>query len=74
MNKTAELKRREAFQKARLKKMVSQREVYTALAISESHYRNIESGRGNPDAVLLFKLANYFGESPENLFPDLAAL
>ncbi|MCY9561684.1 helix-turn-helix domain-containing protein [Paenibacillus larvae] len=40
--------------------------------VSESHIRNIKSGRGNPDAKLLFKLAKYFETTPENLFPDLA--
>lgn len=74
MQIVAESKRREAFRNARSKKKVSQREVSIALDISESHFRNIESGRGNPDAVLLFKLAKYFGEAPEELFPDLASL
>ncbi|PYE42118.1 helix-turn-helix transcriptional regulator [Paenibacillus barcinonensis] len=68
----AELKRREAFKIARSRKKVSQREASIALNISESHFRNIESGRGNPDAVLLFRIARYFGETPENMFPDLA--
>lgn len=64
--------RRQAFQKLRKKFKVSQRQVSIDLNVSESHIRNIESGRGNPDAVLLFKLAKYFETSPEELFPDLA--
>ena len=65
-------RRREAFQFFRRKLKVSQRQLSIDLQVSESHIRNIESGRGNPDAKLLFKLAKYFGTAPENLFPDLA--
>jgi len=42
------------------------------MKVSDSHIRNIESGRGNPDVKLLFKLAKYLNTSPEELFPDLA--
>ena len=65
-------KRRQAFQMYRKKFNVSQRQVSLDLNVSESHIRNIESGRGNPDAILLFKLAKYFETTPEELFPDLA--
>ena len=65
-------RRREVFQFFRRKLNVSQRQLSIDLKVSESHIRNIESGRGNPDAKLLFKLARYFGTSPEKLFPDLA--
>jgi putative transcriptional regulator len=66
------LKRREQFRILRAKFNISQRKLSIDLGVSESHIRNIESGRGNPDAVLLFKLAKYFGVPPESLFPDLA--
>jgi putative transcriptional regulator len=65
-------RRRESFRKFRRQFNVSQRQLSIDLAVSESHIRNIESGRGNPDAKLLFKLAKYFETSPEELFPDLA--
>ncbi|WEG14115.1 helix-turn-helix transcriptional regulator [Pullulanibacillus sp. KACC 23026] len=64
--------RRETFQRLRQRLNVSQRQVSIDLNVSESHIRNIESGRGNPDAKLLFKLAKYFETSPDQLFPDLA--
>jgi len=66
--------RRQAFRKYRNKRGVSQREASIDLGVSEGHIRNIESGRGNPDAVLLFKLSKYYGAKPEDLFPDLAAV
>lgn len=66
------LTRRQVFQKYRRQFKVSQRQLSIDLAVSESHIRNIESGRGNPDAKLLFKLAKYFETTPEKLFPDLA--
>jgi putative transcriptional regulator len=65
-------RRRERFQKFRRQFDVSQRQLSIDLDVSESHIRNIESGRGNPDAKLLFKLSNYFKTTPEELFPDLA--
>ncbi|MED4052960.1 helix-turn-helix transcriptional regulator [Niallia taxi] len=68
------IERRQQFQKLRKQMNLSQRQVSIDLDISESHFRNIESGRGNPDAVLLFRLAKYFKTSPELLFPDLAAI
>jgi putative transcriptional regulator len=66
--------RKIAFQNCRKRLDLSQRQVCIDLGISDAHFRNIESGRGNPDAKLLFMLANYFGVRPEELFPDLAAL
>ncbi|WP_144528764.1 helix-turn-helix transcriptional regulator [Peribacillus simplex] len=65
-------RRRESFQRFRRQFNVSQRQLSIDLDVSESHIRNIESGRGNPDAKLLFKLAKYFETRPEELFPDLA--
>ncbi|TKI53127.1 helix-turn-helix transcriptional regulator [Lysinibacillus mangiferihumi] len=64
--------RRERFRFYRKLYNVSQRQLSMDLNVSESHIRNIESGRGNPDAKLLFRLAKYFKTSPEELFPDLA--
>jgi putative transcriptional regulator len=64
--------RRLRFRSLRQKFNVSQRQLSIDLNVSESHIRNIESGRGNPDAKLLFKLAKYFNTTPEYLFPDLA--
>lgn len=63
--------RRERFRYYRSLNNVSQRQLSIDLNVSESHIRNIESGRGNPDAKLLFRLAKYFNTSPEKLFPDL---
>ncbi|AMK72379.1 MULTISPECIES: helix-turn-helix transcriptional regulator [Bacillus] len=65
-------RRRERFRKYRSQFKISQRQLSLALNVSESHIRNIESGRGNPDVKLLFRIANYFGTSVEDLFPDLA--
>lgn len=64
--------RRERFRSLRQKYNISQRQLSIDLEVSDSHVRNIESGRGNPDAKLLFQLARYFDVSPEYLFPDLA--
>ncbi|WP_124113844.1 helix-turn-helix domain-containing protein [Paenibacillus xylanexedens] len=64
--------RREQFRKHRKQKNVSQRKVSMDLGVSENHIRNIESGRGNPDVKLLFKMIKYFGVQAEDLFPDLA--
>lgn len=64
--------RRERFRYYRRINNVSQRQLSIDLNVSDSHIRNIESGRGNPDAKLLFKLAKYLNTSPEELFPDLA--
>ncbi|UII58091.1 helix-turn-helix domain-containing protein (plasmid) [Cytobacillus spongiae] len=65
-------RRRETFKSYRKQFKVTQRQLSIDLDVTESHIRNIESGRGNPDARLLFKLARYFETSPEKLFPDLA--
>ncbi|MET4560798.1 putative transcriptional regulator [Lysinibacillus parviboronicapiens] len=64
--------RRERFRYYRQINNVSQRQLSIDLNVSDSHIRNIESGRGNPDVKLLFKLAKYLNTSPEELFPDLA--
>lgn len=66
--------RRSRFRTLRKKFNVSQRQLSIDLNVSESHIRNIESGRGNPDAKLLFKLTRYFDTTSEYLFPDLAAV
>lgn len=68
------VKRRNAFQKHRKQLNVSQRKVSLDLAVSEAQIRNIEAGRGNPSAELLFRLCGYFNTKPELLFPDLAEL
>lgn len=64
--------RRERFRYYRRLNNVSQRQLSIDMNVSDSHIRNIESGRGNPDVKLLFKLAKYLNTSPEELFPDLA--
>ncbi|MFJ7407157.1 MULTISPECIES: helix-turn-helix domain-containing protein [unclassified Lysinibacillus] len=64
--------RRERFRYYRRLNNVSQRQLSIEMNVSDSHIRNIESGRGNPDVKLLFKLAKYLKTSPEELFPDLA--
>lgn len=51
-------RRREVFRKLRKQYKVSQRQVSIDLNISENHMRNIEAGRGNPDAKLLLKYRN----------------
>lgn len=66
--------RRDRFREYRKKYSVSQRQLSIDLNVCESHIRNIESGRGNPNAELLFKLAKYFETTAEELFPDLAAV
>lgn len=66
--------RRNKFRYYRKLYNVSQRQLSIDLNVSESHIRNIESGRGNPDVKLLFRLAKYFKVSVEELFPDLANL
>lgn len=63
--------RRNNFRKLRRQFNVSQRKVSIDLNVSENHIRNIESGRGNPDIKLLFKMTMYYGKPAEELFPDL---
>ncbi|KLU66345.1 anaerobic benzoate catabolism transcriptional regulator [Desulfosporosinus acididurans] len=63
--------RRSNFKKLRKQLNVSQRKVSIDLGVSENHIRNIESGRGNPDIKLLFKMAMYYRKTAEELFPDL---
>jgi len=63
--------RRSNFKKLRKQLNVSQREVSIDLGVSENHIRNIESGRGNPDIKLLFKMVMYYKKPAEALFPDL---
>ncbi|WP_224768294.1 helix-turn-helix transcriptional regulator [Metabacillus idriensis] len=64
--------RRARFRFLRKKFNTTQRQLSIDLDISEGHIRNIESGRGNPDVKLLFRLTKYFNTTPEYLFPDLA--
>lgn len=68
------VERRHKFQTLRKKYKVSQRSISLDLGVSEAQIRVIESGRGNPSAELMFKLAKYFATSPEDLFPDLASM
>lgn len=66
--------RKAQFTKCRERLGLTQRQVCIDLNVSDAHFRNIESGRGNPDAKLLFKMVNYFGVPAEELFPDLAEM
>lgn len=45
----------------------SQEEVATSLGISQSRYQTYESNKREPDAVLLIKIAKYFGVSIDYL-------
>jgi putative transcriptional regulator len=65
-------RRRQAFQKYRSREGLSQRRVSLIANVSESHIRSIESGRGNPDVKLMFKLCRILNATPDELFPDLA--
>lgn len=65
-------KRRTVFQKVRKQRNLSQFQAAIELGVTEGQFRNIETGRSNPSAPLLFKMANYFGVRAEELFPDLA--
>lgn len=67
-----ETSRKEAFKAARRNLKLSQHKLSIVAGVSESHIRNIESGRGNPDIKLMFRLCKVLNVSPEALFPDLA--
>lgn len=49
----------------------TQREVAFELDITETHLREIESGRSVPGTRLLKRMEHYFGVSDDELFPDL---
>lgn len=63
--------RRQIIRECRKQKRVSQFRSAVDLNISESQFRNIEAGRSNPRANLMFRMAHYFDKTPEELFPDL---
>jgi transcriptional regulator with XRE-family HTH domain len=49
----------------------TQRKIATALGITETHLRELESGRSIPGTKLLIKMEYYFGIPNKELFPDL---
>ncbi|MCO7125078.1 helix-turn-helix domain-containing protein [Sporolactobacillus shoreicorticis] len=63
--------RRKSFQLHRKKKNVAQLKAAVDLGISESQFRNVETGRCDPSAKLMFRMAKYFETTVEDLFPDL---
>jgi transcriptional regulator with XRE-family HTH domain len=61
--------KREHLQQLR-KRKGTQSKVAAENGISTVYLRMIENGTFTPGRDLMFKLSNYFGESPEGLFPD----
>lgn len=61
--------KRTQFKKLRLLKG-TQEKVAVDMGISTIYLRKIESGTIMPGRDLMFRFAEYFEESPENLFPD----
>lgn len=55
------------------KRKGTQSEVADCIGISTVYLRMIENGTFTPGRDLMFKFSNYFGESPEKLFPDYFA-
>ncbi|WP_217596317.1 helix-turn-helix transcriptional regulator [Cohnella sp. GbtcB17] len=49
----------------------TQRAVAIELGITETHLRELESGRSIPGTKLLIRIEHYFGKSDNELFPDL---
>lgn len=49
----------------------TQREVAIKLGITETHLRELEGGRSVPGTKLLKRMEHYFGQSNDELFPDL---
>lgn len=51
----------------------TQRQVAEELKITETHLRELESGRSIPGTKLLKRIEHYFEVSNDELFPDLNA-
>lgn len=49
----------------------TQRKVAQDLNITETHLRELESGRSIPSTKLLKRIEHYFGVSDDEIFPDL---
>ncbi|CDX01254.1 Helix-turn-helix [Desulfitobacterium hafniense] len=63
------IKKRLFFSECR-KKKGTQKTVAKDLGISEVYVRMIENGTFSPGRDLMFKIARYFSEPIEKLFPD----
>lgn len=48
-----------------------QKEVAVAIGISPKHLSNLERGEKIPSLVTAWKIAEYYGKSLEELFPDI---
>jgi transcriptional regulator with XRE-family HTH domain len=66
---------RTATPRTRLKEEISKNGTYRVVSfeldITETHLREIASGRSVPGTKLLKRMENYFGYPDEVLFPDL---
>lgn len=51
-------------------KGISQEELAKALEVSRQTIGSLENGRYNPSILLAYKIANYFGKTIEEIFPD----
>lgn len=48
-----------------------QKEVAIAIGISQKHLSKLELGEGKPSLITAWKIAEYYGKSLEELFPDI---
>lgn len=48
-----------------------QKEVAIAIGISQKHLSKLELGERNPSLITAWKIAEYYGKSLEELFPDV---
>jgi putative transcriptional regulator len=66
------IQKRARFKHLRLLKEKTQLAVAQDFGVTESFIRNLETGRCNPEAGFMFKLAKYFETTVDDLFQDLA--
>ncbi|MGG3307480.1 helix-turn-helix transcriptional regulator [Paenibacillus lautus] len=63
--------KRAALKEARTALGLTQIKAAESLGVHVEHIRSLEYGRVNPSLKLMFKICNFYKNSPEKLFPDL---
>jgi len=51
---------------------LTQKEFGEIFGISGEHVKSLELGRVKPSVQLMFKICNYTGRTPVQIFPDIA--
>lgn len=65
------IQKRTRFKNLRLEKNKTQLAVAQDFGVTESFIRRLETGLSNPEAGFMFKLADYFETTVDDLFQDL---